>query len=75
MLRVTETVIKDNNIIGYQLFDGSDRFMVTEMQLWRTAQNQFIENIETAGTIEKPIIKSAKGFDLSTLPQVDYNDI
>lgn len=75
MLRVVGIVVKDNEIIGYQLFDGSSKFMVTVMQLWKTAQKQQIDNVDVNGTEENPVIKSKVGFDLKDLPQVEYEMI
>lgn len=75
MLEVVGTVAKDKDIIGYQLFDGKDRFMVTVMQLWKTAKQQCVKNIEAAGTEENPIIKGKLGIDLRVLPKTDYSTV
>lgn len=75
MLKVVGRLIKDNELIGYQLYDGKDKFLATVLQLWKTAQQQYVENIEASGTEENPVIKSKEGSDLMLLPTIDYRTV
>lgn len=70
MLVITARIFKDNQLVGYQLSDGSQTQSLSKLDTWMYAKNKQIMNVVATGTAENPGLSGTNGFELKKLPEI-----
>lgn len=73
MLVITARIFKDNQLVGYQLSDGSQTQSLSKLDTWMYAKNKQIMDVVASGTFENPTLSGKNGFELKKLPEIRDN--
>ncbi|MCM1542119.1 MAG: hypothetical protein NC121_12790 [Blautia sp.] len=74
MLQVTARVFDNNQLVGYQITDGSQTQLFTRQQAWLFAKNRQLINVVATGDAANPGLSGTNGFELKRLPEIKWKE-
>lgn len=74
MLQVTARVFDNNQLVGYQITDGSQTQLFTRQQAWIFAKNKQLMNVVATGDETNPGLSGTNGFELKRLPEIKWKE-
>lgn len=74
MLQVTARVFDNNQLVGYQISDGSQTQLFTRQQAWVFAKNKQLLNVTATGDETNPGLSGTHGFELKRLPEIKWKE-
>jgi len=74
MLQVTARVFDNNQLVGYQITDGSQTQLFTRQQAWTFAKNKQLINVVATGDETNPGLSGTNGFELKRLPEIKWKE-